>query len=187
MKYIIYQDCEDYQPDKYKQEFIHLYHKIYAAAPFWEKFTNQEIDFLYQQYTDPRSILCFVIDNKLDDKLIGFSAAIPLSLADEELKKLLNGNVNISKTFQNTEIAVDPSYRNKGIGSALVDIRLEKIKQRGYKYVLMRTTKDGSMSEGLYLKRGFQRLPVSQQVYQARTLSSISEFDERIFYLKAID
>lgn len=186
MQYIYYQDSPVvYQTEEYKKAFIGLYQKIYSAAPFWEKFSADEVEKLYDKYTNPNSILYFVMD-EVNGKLIGFAAAIPLLLADEEIQKLLGEFVQINKTYQNTEIAVDPAYRGQGIGSYLVDLRLEKIRQNGYTQVLMRTTSEGSMSAGIYLKRGFKQLPVTQQVQQARSVPTMTDIDERVFYLKTI-
>lgn len=54
-----------------------------------------------------------------------------------------------------SRLIVKPEYRNKGIGSILVDFMIEEIRKMGYKEISIGVDKDNTAALHLYRKKGF--------------------------------
>ena len=54
-----------------------------------------------------------------------------------------------------SRLIVKPEYRNKGIGSILVDFMIDEIMKMGYKEISIGVDKDNTAALHLYRKKGF--------------------------------
>lgn len=54
-----------------------------------------------------------------------------------------------------SRLIVKPEYRNKGIGSILVDFMIDEIMKMGYKEISIGVDKDNTAALHLYCKKGF--------------------------------
>ena len=84
---------------------------------------------------------------KIDEKFIGEIAYV-LDMNDSDYT-IPYKRVYISR------LIVAPSFRNKGIGGALIDFVLEKVKALGYTEASIGVNKDNLAALHLYKKKGF--------------------------------
>jgi ribosomal-protein-alanine N-acetyltransferase len=63
-------------------------------------------------------------------------------------------------------IAVDPSYRHKGIGAALANFTFERLKLSGAKYVELEVRRTNYDGIGFWEHLGFLPLEIIQQFYE---------------------
>lgn len=179
---IIKVDKQNYE--KYKTDYIEIYKNIFSETPYFERFTNEEVEKVYQLSLLDSSISLLAIK---DNKIIGFALGIQLSIHnDEKLKNLTEEYFNLDKVFYNAELGVLPEYRGRGIGSKLVNKRLLFAKDMGYETICMRTKKEGSMSISLYRRIGFKILEGVEDLSSTVKNIGINEKDIRIILYKEI-
>jgi len=84
---------------------------------------------------------------KVNDEFLGEIAYV-LDMNDSDYT-IPNQRINLSR------LIVKPEYRNKGIGSILVEFMIEEIKKMGYKEISIGVDKDNTAALHLYRKKGF--------------------------------
>lgn len=177
----IHKSSDDYH--HFRDKFIKLYITIFSMEPFFEKFTYDEVNSIYLEYAVHPNYLCVAIN---DNNIVGFGMGKPLSDSEPTIKNICSKYIEIESSFYNSDVGTHPQYRNKGIGTRLVDLRISHSQDTGYKYSVMRTNKENSMSSSLYLKKGFIKINETMLVTQERTDESLTSTDERIFLWKEI-
>lgn len=177
---IIKVDKQNYE--KYKTNYIEIYKNIFSKAPYFEIFTNEEAEEVYQLSLLDSSISLLAIK---DNQIIGFALGIQLSIHnDEKFKTLTNTYFNLDKVLYNAELGVLPEYRGLGIGSTLINKRIFFAKNMGYETICMRTKKEGSMSISLYQKLGFKILEGVEELSNTVKNIVMNEQDIRIILYK---
>ncbi len=73
-----------------------------------------------------------------------------------------------------TALWVDPDYRGRGVGSALVDAVVEWAKGRGFNQVLLWVTEVNENAQTLYERHGFGR---TGRVIEVRPLEPTVEYE----------
>ncbi len=64
-----------------------------------------------------------------------------------------------------TNIAISPSYRRKGIGSALIDFSESYAKSRNAKRIVLEVRTSNKEAINLYLKKGFKYASIKKNYY----------------------
>ncbi len=101
--------------------------------------------------------------------------------------------VDPTRVMYISDIAVLREFRGKGYAKALADFVIEYTAQRSkYDEMYLRTNLEGSMSEKIFLDRGFEVMYdngqiITQDVSFPRTRSDISEVDTRKFLSKKLE
>ncbi|EKD67818.1 MAG: GCN5-related N-acetyltransferase [uncultured bacterium] len=119
------------------------------------------------------------------NRVIGFGAMLPLAkaLPEEIVTRLKNTGLNINDTWYSADLGVNQKFRNKGIGTNLVKVRLDAVKG---KTVVMRTSIDNKNSQSIYRSLGFQQIPNLIQTVDGRRQDGSIQPDTRIFFVKKI-
>ena len=107
-----------------------------SADPYTEPF-RKEIE------TGNRVVYVY----KVDGEFLGEIAYV-LDMNDSDYT-IPNQRIYLSR------LIVKPEYRNKGIGSILVDFMIEEIRKMGYKEISIGVDKDNTAALHLYRKKGF--------------------------------
>ena len=179
---IVIVNKENYE--QYKNDYIKLYKEIFSKAPYFEIFTDKEVEEVYKLSLLNLTISLLAIK---DNKIIGFALGIQLSIHnDKKFKMLISEYFNLDKVLYNAELGVLPEYRGLGIGSKLVKKRILFAKNMGYETVCMRTKKEGSMSISLYQKLGFKILEGVEEISTTKKNILLDEIDVRIVLYKNI-
>lgn len=166
-----------------KQQFMALYIEVFSEYPFFESFSEEEVSDMFDSYSKSDSCLYCVTQENL---LIGFGAGIPLKDCSTDFKNIVKKHLNIEECYYNADVAVLKDYRNHGIGTHLIELRIKEAADRGFKYMVMRTAKKGSFSKSIYQKHKFSILNETQLIKRNRVDDTISNIDERIILWKKL-
>ncbi len=160
---------------------IPLYQQTFATAPYFEKFSDEEVRSFMRQYQQEGLLYLALSKNRV----IGFGAMLPLAkaLPEEIVTRLKNTGLNINDTWYSADLGVNQKFRNKGIGTNLVKVRLDAVKG---KTVVMRTSIDNKNSQSIYRSLGFQQIPNLIQTVDGRRQDGSIQPDTRIFFVKKI-
>jgi GNAT superfamily N-acetyltransferase len=123
------------------QGFIDVYKKAFGGAPYFEVYTNDQVEEeVFKPHLDHGIIVVACIDNTT----IGLSCAIPFGMAPEEDQLFLEERIKDGSFSHDTEnlwymseLAVLEEHRKNGIGSELITKRLECILERGHNMYCM--------------------------------------------------
>lgn len=170
---------------QYRNQFLEFYTDIFSKAPFYEKFTKDEVIGVYDESSKEECIIYCAIDLSCN-KIIAFGAGKPVINCDSKMRAIFLNYFPVNQGFYNSDVATDEQYRGKGIGAKLIDLRIEFARNAGYKYSVLRVAKENSMSAPLYLKRGFKKMKEEMLVSQPRVNKNISEQENRIFLWREI-
>jgi ribosomal protein S18 acetylase RimI-like enzyme len=135
-----------YQPGH--QTYFERFNKAWIEKHFW----LEDID-------------RYVLENP-SESIISTGGTILIA----EYDGVVAGTVALKKvdndTYEFTKMAVDESFRRKGIARALSHAAFEKARQLGAGRVILysNTTLDGAII--MYRKLGFKEVPIEQGVYQ---------------------
>ncbi len=158
---------------------IPLYQETFAAAPYFEIFSDEEVQSFFRQYQQEGLLYLAWSDNRV----IGFGAMLPLAnaLPKEIVSQLENAGLIRDDSWYCADLGVEKSSRNKGIGTKLVQTRLDAIKG---KTAVMRTSIDNNISQSIYRSLGFQQIPELIQTVEGRRQDGGIKPDTRVFFIK---
>lgn len=155
-----------------------LYRNIFSKAPYFESFTDSEIRGYFLEYATQG--LFYVA--RVENRVIGFGAALPLWRQPEVSEILKERGVNPASGWYMADLGVDNDYRRNGIARTLVMLRMSKMNKGST--VIMRTSVNNKESQALYRELGFTPVEGAyQNVRQMRTDGSTVE-DTRLFLAK---
>jgi len=167
----------------YKDGFIKIYKEIFSQAPYYEIFSDEEVEKIYQLSKLETTVTLVALD---DDNVIGLALGIKLSThIDTDFKLLLKNHFNLDKTFYNAELAVLAKYRGQGIGNELIKKRIKFAEKMGYNIICMRTKEEGSMSMSLYKKLDFKLLNGVKSISKTKKIN-IDDEDIRVILYKRL-
>lgn len=158
-------------------EFTKVF-KVFESFPFFERWTNSDIEKEYNEDKKNGTIFGYYTDD-------GICAGILI------LKEYAPGKHPVqfpdnAKVMYLSDVATLFTYRNRGIGTALVKHAIRHTQVLGYDYIYLRTNEEDSMSYGIAIKCGFKKIYDSiQEVERVRTDGTIKK-DARIFLEKKI-
>ncbi|MEA3304325.1 MAG: GNAT family N-acetyltransferase [Patescibacteria group bacterium] len=146
--------------DIHKQnDFICVYQEVFAGAPYFEKWESTEIQSMMDHWFEIGN--AYVSVAYIDGNPIAIAAGVPLVAEQKRYNalKLEDQYMHlVDSIFYNVEVAVLPSCRGRGIASQLIDNRILFAQENEFSHLVFITIEEGSLSEPLYLKKGFQRI-----------------------------
>lgn len=175
--------------DRFAEQVGGLYARIFADAPYYERFTPEEgFRYLRETVEHPQGLLFLAMDGQ---DVVGFGGGLPLT-AYPDICEVLGDRVNPARTFYMAELGVDVSYRGEGLSDLLVDARLLRLSPQEFDAVLVRTSVANTATQHLYHdKRGFEIIPeVRQHVVNLKFLPGENEPrevpDTRLFLIRSL-
>jgi ribosomal protein S18 acetylase RimI-like enzyme len=129
--------------------------------PYFERFNRQWIEELFEM----EPVDEWVLTNP-DKAILEPGGAILMALYNG----IPAGTVGLRKfddhVYEFTKMAVDPSFRRKGIAEAISYASFRKAKELGAHKVILYSNKKNAGAVKLYEKIGFIHLPVENDVYK---------------------
>ena len=168
-----------------KQQFMALYIDVFSGYPYFESFSKEEVSDMFDSYSKSDSCLYCAIQENL---LIGFGAGTPLKNCLTDFKNIVKKHldIDIEECYYNADVAVLKHCRNQGIGTKLIELRINEATANGFKYMVVRTIKEGSFSKEIYQRHGFLILNETQLIKHDRVHDTIPDIDERIILWKEL-
>jgi ribosomal protein S18 acetylase RimI-like enzyme len=129
--------------------------------PYFEKFNRAWIEELFEM----EPVDEWVLTNP-DKAIIETGGAILMA----KFEGIIAGTVGLRKvddtTYEFTKMAVDPSFRRKGIAEAISYASLQKARDLGADTVILYSNTKNAAAIRLYEKIGFRHIPVENDVYK---------------------
>jgi ribosomal protein S18 acetylase RimI-like enzyme len=152
--------------------------------PWFEKFNRQWIEeFFVMEPVDE-----FVLTNP-EDAIIDKGGAILMALYNGTIA----GTVGLRKvndtTYEFTKMAVDESFRRKGIAEAISYASFKKAKELGASKVILYSNTKNAAAIKLYEKLGFSHVEVETGIYERANVKMVIGIDKAVSsaeeYIKA--
>lgn len=152
-----------------------LYQDIFGQAPYFEKFSDQEVEDIFKEYVND-GILFLAKDT---EGIIGFGASLPIDSVPE-IKKIISPKIDVDENcWYMADLGVKSGYRRRGIGKRLVLASTQK-----GSLIVMRTSINNTASQSLFRSIGYQDVPEAfQEVDQARIDGTVIS-DQRLFLFR---
>lgn len=132
-----------------------------AHQPYFEKFNREWIEELFEMEPIDEWVLTHP-----EEAIIAPGGAILMA----EWEGMLAGTVGLRNfgpgVFEFTKMAVDKSFRRRGIAEAISYASFEKARKLGASKVILYSNRKNEHAIRLYEKLGFRHLPVENHVYK---------------------
>lgn len=166
--------------------FVSVYKEAFGGPPYYEKYEDTEV---VNDIWLPHVKKGLVVLASEGEKTIGFSCSMPFSESPVDVQTYLLGkkennslSLDVRAIWYNSELGVETPYRKKGVGYALMRVRLAEIVASGGEYYVARTASVGSNSLHLYERIGSVKLPGSHNVsISDQVIVNKSQSTERIY------
>lgn len=160
--------------DIFKNGFIDLFDECFNAAPYYLKYSDEELFKIYADHLKTGFVL-IAYDN--NDKMIGFAGSRPI-LEDEyvadDVKLIFDNPENY---LYHSDLGVAIAHRGKKIAQKLL---AESIDCSQHRMIVMRTKDDNEASINLHKKMGFEVLGATQLIKRQDT-NGDEIIDKRIY------
>ena len=154
-----------------KEDFRRVY-KVFMEKPYEEKYTEEEMDEIYEEYKAAGKVFGAYVD----DRCVGLIAILR---GKRESQPVEFDTDNIAYL---ADIAVLKEYRAAGLGSKLMIAGLFKAKEEGFDKMYMRTLVKGeSMSYGIACKVGFEEIDGVYQMVETENVRGERQVKKNIF------
>ena len=162
-------------------EFRSVY-GVFMEEPFYEAWTEDEFKEEYNYLKDNGEVIGYYNDEicGLLNLIDGAKSDQPVSFPDND------------KVLYISDIAMKRKYRGRGYAKSLVNFLMNYLERQDYyENVYLRTNLTGSMSEGLFIPKGFEVMKnngkiITQECSFKRTREDLPEIDIRKFLSKKI-
>jgi ribosomal protein S18 acetylase RimI-like enzyme len=167
----------------YRASFAGAYQDIFSEPPYNERFFPEEANAVLQQHLMHReNIVIMAISGRA--KVVGFGISVPVDTR-ADISRELRGLLPTRHTYYLAEMGVLSSYRGTGLGSKLVQWRMDLINHRRFSHVVLRTSAVRNASYEMYLRRGFDDMGVYMEVSSRRIDGRVTT-DRRLFLTKVL-
>ncbi len=167
----------------YRASFVGAYQTIFSLPPYNERFSPDEAwAVLYRNLHTPENLTLLAVKGQTE--VVGFGFAVPMS-ARRDITHALSGLVPPRHSFYLAELGVLESARSTGLGSLLVQLRLDHIDTRRYTHAVLRTSATKTTSYNMYMKLGFDDMGVYMEVQSLRQ-DGRETTDRRLFLSRVL-
>lgn len=176
---------------------IELFQEIFAAPPYEEYFTNEEVEKPFTTY----ALTGILYLAYRDDELVGFCAALPFiesSIYEAEIegntgdlhilsKEYLQTHFHLApkSTWYMAELGVRKNFRRRGLGRCLIQTSIDTL-EPNVQNILLDTSEESIDIQSLYSSFGFQLVPGKVRHVSQRRQDGKVRKDKRVFMLKVI-
>jgi ribosomal protein S18 acetylase RimI-like enzyme len=120
--------------------------------------------FINHFHSDPEPIDEFVLTQP-EKAILQHEGAILVAISDRELAGTIALKSMGGGTYELTKMAVQQAYRGKGLGRALCQAAIRKARSLGAKRIVLYTHNSLEVAIQLYVKMGFQKIPLDSNTY----------------------
>lgn len=154
-----------------KENFRGVY-KVFMEKPYEEKYTDEEMDEIFDEYKRKGKIYGAYVD----DRCVGLIAIL------KGKRKTQPVEFDTDNVAYLADIAVLREYRVAGLGSKLMVAGLFKAKEDGFDKMYMRTLVKGeSMSYGIANRLGFEEIEGVSQMVETENVRGEKQVKKNIF------
>lgn len=167
----------------WRAAFVGAYQSIWAEPPYEERFFPDEAEGVLRKslrVADNVTLLA-VRDSGL---CVGFGMAYPVA-SKSDVAREIRGLLPAESTFYFAELGVLDGWRDRGLGSHLVQARLSFVDRTRFRHALLRTSATRNAGYEMYMRMGFDDTGVYMEV-PSRRMDGSSRTDRRLFLSKVL-
>ena len=147
-----------------------LYRTCYAEKPWFEYFDPKDVEEEFLEILSWPDAIFLVCEDK--GRILG--AAIGFSIAHKPDVKALISQSAING-FYFSDLFVDSSKRNHGIGKRLVKARFDLAKRRGFEFGIVRTSVAQPIIQHLYVDQLGYRIVARQETMSTKVINGVTQ------------
>lgn len=167
----------------FRASFVGAYQDIFSEPPYNERFFPSEAESVLQQYLQtPENTTILAV--KGESSVVGFGVGVPAG-SRPDIARELRGLLPVGHTWYLAELGILSAWRSRGLGRALVNVRLGLVDPQRYSHVVLRTSAIRNASYEMYLSMGFDDIGVYMEVPARRVDGSVTT-DRRLFLSKVV-
>ena len=142
--------------DRSRAGFVAAYKAAFSGPPYFEEYEDQWIvENVWEHHLANGCVFVALHDGQV----VGLACAhVASDDTEPKVRDFLNSCATLpflpDQTRFMSELAVIPSFEHRGIGTQLIEARLEWARRNGMVYYALRTAEEGSNSLPIYLRRG---------------------------------
>lgn len=167
-----------------KNGLFKMYKDIFAEAPYFEKFSIDEVkDYFTEIFKKGGIILtAYTPQKNKNDIITAFTASIPLK-EKPSVAEITSPYVDVDTTCYLAEDAVIPERRRQGISRSMKGLLLSFNREAGFKTALLRTSADSSNNQLPAVKQlGAKQINNLEQEVDSLKLDGNIKSDKRVFF-----
>lgn len=164
--------------EAFNRGLIELYQAVFAEPPYEEQFALEEVKGFFQLYFMHGVLM---LARESTQKVIGFSASVPLVLEQEIAKIAEKFGIDPESVWYFADLGVNQEYRRQKIAQALVVAMLGETPANT---IIMRTSENNSASQRVNQGVGFEIIDGMEQFVDQRRQNGEVQTDRRIFLRK---
>lgn len=163
--------------------FVGAYQAIWSEPPYDERwFPDEAAAVLRRALRQQENITLLAVRDS--GVVVGFGIAFPVA-AKPDVTREIRGLLPVEGTIYFAELGVLDSWRDRGLGRQLVDLRLQLVNHERYRHALLRTSASRNAAYEMYRKMGFEDTGVYMEVPSRRN-DGTTRTDRRLFMAKVI-
>ena len=174
---------EDFRSDQagfLVSQLSELICEVFSEPPWHESYAQSRIIFGLGVEMMRKNAILFVAQNKQSNRIIGYILGQELLKVSDDgrnqtLSKISNGTEldayinDHERVFYVGGLGVIKDYRRMGVAKKLSDSLVIELRNQGFNYRLGRTDLAAERMRKLYLKQGFEELPVRDGIHSNRS------------------
>lgn len=180
VKKITLEDLRSDQAGFLVSQLSELICEVFSEPPWHESYSPSRIIFGLGVEMMRKNAILFIAQNSQSNKIIGYILGQELLKVSDDarnqtLSKISTGRAldayikDHERVFYVGGLGVIKEYRRIGVAEKLSDSLVMELRNRGFNYRLGRTDLAAEKMRKLYLKQGFEELPVRDGVHSNRS------------------
>lgn len=169
--------------DAWRAAFAGAYQEIWSEPPYNERFSSEEAGaVLTRALRIPEQITLLAVRDS--GVVAGFAIAFPVASKPDVVRDI-RGLLPIDRTFYFAELGIMEKWRQTGLGTQLIQFRLDLIDRARFDHVILRTSANRNAAYEMYKTLGFEDTGVYMEVPSRRNDGSFRT-DRRLFLAKVV-
>lgn len=163
--------------------FAGAYQEIWSEPPYNERFSSEEAGAVLQRALRiPEQIVLLAVRDS--GVVAGFAMAFPVASKPDVVREI-RGLLPIDHTFYFAELGIMEKWRHSGLGTQLIELRLQLVDRERFDHVILRTSAIKNAAYDMYKRLGFDDTGVYMEVPSRRNDGSFRT-DRRLFMAKVL-
>jgi GNAT superfamily N-acetyltransferase len=168
----------------YRAAFAGAFQDVWSEPPYNQRVFPSEAEGILLSYLrTPEQITLLAVRGAT--QVVGFAIGVPAASRPDVIREV-RGLVPVADTFFLAELGLLESWRGKGIGRQLIDLRSSLIDRYRYHQALLRVSTAKNLLYDLYRQLGYEDVGLHTEVASLRTDGSVTT-DRRVYLFKSLE
>jgi ribosomal protein S18 acetylase RimI-like enzyme len=168
----------------YRAAFAGAFQDVWSEPPYNQRVFPSEAEGILLSYLrTPEQITLLAVRGAT--QVVGFAIGVPAASRPDVIREV-RGLVPVSDTFFLAELGLLETWRGKGLGRQLIDLRASLIDHYRYHQALLRVSTAKNLLYELYRRLGYEDVGLHTEVASLRIDGSVTT-DRRVYLFKTLE